>query len=244
MSHQVEEKSNNCGRLVLVRHGESLFNKLNLFTGWLDVPLTEQGIKEGQGVAVHCQQFNYDAAFTSHLERAHETLLIILARQKRMGIFKHESADWYDMLKKAPEGPDSEEILPIYSSQALNERAYGSLQGTNKDEAVGIYGLAQVLKWRRSFKAKPPEGESLEDVYKRATGYFNEMILPRLKNGETNLIVSHGNTLRAIIKDIESIDDDKIPLIDLPFAVPLVYEYKDGRFNRIEGEYNFRRVLR
>ncbi len=244
MSHQIAEKPNNCGRLVLVRHGESLFNKLNLFTGWLDVPLTEQGIKEGQEVAVHCRQFNYDAAFTSHLERAHETLLIILAHQKRLGIFKHESDDWYDMIKEAPEGLDLEEILPIYSSQALNERAYGSLQGTSKDAAVGIYGSAQVLEWRRSFKARPPEGESLEDVYRRVTRYFNQAVLPHLERGETNLIVSHGNTLRAIIKDIENINDDKIPLIDLPFASPLVYEYKDGKFNRIEGEYNFKRVLR
>lgn len=243
MSGKIIPKLTNNGILVLVRHGETLFNKLNLFTGWIDVPLTEEGIKEGHRVASHCQQFNYDAAFTSHLERARETLLIILSRQQKMGMFQHNNKRWYDMIKVIPTILNKQ-ILPIYSSEALNERAYGALQGMNKDKATKIYGASQIFKWRRGFSSKPPQGESLKDVYRRSVRYFNKMIIPRLKRGETNLIVSHGNTLRAIIKYMEDIEDVKISLIDLPFASPLVYEYKNNRFSRIEGTYNFERVLR
>ena len=243
MSRKIIPKLTNSGLLVLIRHGESRFNELNLFTGCVDVPLTEKGVKEADQVASHCQQFNYDAAFTSHLERAHETLLLILSRQQKIGIFQHNNDGRYEMTKKTP-ALFRKQILPINSSKALNERAYGALQGMNKDKATELYGASQILKWRRGFSSKPPQGESLKDVYKRSVRYFNKMIIPRLKRRETNLIVSHGNTLRAIIKYIENIEDVKIPLINLPFASPLVYEYKNNRFSRIEGTYNFERVLR
>lgn len=230
------------GILVLVRHGESRFNELNLFTGWIDVSLTEGGIKEAHQVASHCEQFDYDAAFTSHLERAHETLLIILPYQKKIGVFQHQSDEKYNIIKKIS-AKFREKILPIFSSRALNERMYGTLQGMNKDAASKIYGHSQVYQWRRGFKMKPPKGESLEDVYKRVIPYFEKMIMPRLKRGETNLIVGHGNTLRAIIKFLENIEDDKISLVNLPLGRPLVYEYKNGDFKRTEGIYNFQRLL-
>jgi len=233
-------KTSNKGVLVLVRHGESLFNKLNLFTGWLDVPLTEAGIQEAHKVAAHCKQFDYDAAFTSNLERAHETLLIVLASQQKIAVFQHDNHDWYGMIKNEPTIIDKP-ILPVYSSAALNERAYGALQGLNKELASMTYGVSQVLEWRRGYDARPPGGESLEDVYSRVIPYICDVIIPRLERGETNLIVSHGNTLRAIIKFMENIESSKIPRISLPFASPLVYEYEAGRFNKVEGEYEFNR---
>lgn len=231
------------GRLVLVRHGESSFNKLNLFTGWVDVPLTEEGIKEAQAVAEHCGQFTYDVAFTSHLERAHETLLIILAQQKKMGVFFHDSDHRYNIQQAVLE-ECNQEILPIYSSRALNERAYGVLQGMNKTKAIEIYGANQIMEWRRGFNVRPPEGESLAEVFTRAVHYFDIMILPRIARGESCLLVGHGNTLRAIIKHVEQITDDHIPLINLPFATPLVYSYHAPDFKRISGEYDMKRVLR
>lgn len=231
------------GILVLVRHGESRFNELNLFTGWLDVPLTENGIKEAHRVASHCKQFDYNAVFTSHLERAHETLLIILSNQKKIGVFQHESEKRYN-ISGSIDFQLSKKILPVCSSRALNERAYGILQGMNKKKVAQIYGESQIFKWRRGFNDKPPQGESLSDVYKRAIPYFKKMILPRLKGGQINLVVGHGNTLRALIKFLENIDNDKIPFINLPFGHPLIYEYKDKKFKRIEGAYNFERPMR
>ncbi len=242
MQKKITKKPTSNGILVLIRHGESLFNKLNLFTGWIDVPLTKNGIKEAQQVASHCQSFNYDAAFSSDLERAHETLLIILSCQKKIGIFQHQSNKWYTFPKNTL-SQFNKKILPIYPSKAFNERAYGILQGMNKKEAAKKYSKPQIFKWRRGYNNRPPQGESLEDVYKRAVPHFEKMIMPRLKCGEANLIVSHGNTLRAIIKYIENIDDNKIPFVNLPFASPLVYEYnKIAGFKRIEGTYDFKRV--
>lgn len=231
------------GTLVLVRHGESRFNEMNLFTGWLDIPLTEKGIDEARSVARHCEKFDYDAVFTSHLERARETLVIILSDQERIGIFHHSENERYDI----PEDVRpliSESILPVYSNESLNERSYGLLQGMDKKKVADTYGDDQVLKWRRGFLDTPPGGESLKDVYDRSLKYFQETIMPRLEIGETNLIVAHGNTLRALIKFLDNIDDNKISFIDLPFGEPLVYEYEQGVFERVEGCYNFERILR
>lgn len=231
------------GTLVLIRHGESRLNKLNVFTGWIDVALSELGIKEAQDVATHCQHYNYDAAFTSHLERAHETLLIILSKQEKIGVFQHESHPKYDVGDHAPQS-FHKKVLPIYSSRALNERYYGDLQGLNKNMAAKKYGKEKVFEWRRGFKARPPKGESLKDVYQRVIPYFEERILPYLKDGKSILVAGHGNTLRAVIKFIEEIDDKKIALVDLPFGHPIVYEFSKSKFVRTGGQFNLARPLR
>ena len=231
------------GRLVLVRHGESRFNTQNIFTGCIDVSLSETGLKEAHRAARHCQKFNYDAVFTSHLERAHETLLVILSEQKKTGIFRHDNDPRYDISTKIAPAL-KKNILPVFTTRDLNERAYGDLQGMNKQAAVRKYGKDAVLGWRRSFEQRPPKGESLQDVYGRVVVYFEEQIHSRVRSGETVLIVGHGNTLRAIIKFIENIADDQIPYIDLPFAQPLVYRCRGNNFLRIEGEYRSNRPLR
>lgn len=231
------------GTLVLVRHGESRFNTLNLFTGWIDVPLSRVGISEAQRAAKHCMQFNYDAAYTSHLERAHETLLVILSEQKKIGVFQHEQNSRYAVQS----GASSElkrKVLPIFTTADLNERAYGALQGVDKNTANRRYGRAQVFAWRRSYLERPPGGESLKDVFTRVMTYFAHTIHPRIKSGETVLIVGHGNTLRAVIKFLENIDDEKILSVDLPFARPLVYTCLQNHFFRTEGTYTLRRPLR
>lgn len=231
------------GTLVLVRHGESRLNKLNVFTGWIDVALSELGIKEAQNVARHCHQFNYDVAFTSHLERAHETLLIILSQQRKIGVFQHESHPKYDVDNQAPQS-FHKKVLPIYSSRALNERYYGALQGLNKKTVTKKYGKEKVFKWRRGFTENPPGGESLKDVYQRVIPYFEERIFPYLTDGKIVLIAGHGNTLRAVIKFIEGIDNEQIALIDLPFGHPIVYKFSKSKFVRTGGRYNLARPLR
>jgi len=224
------------GILVVVRHGQSRFNKLNIFTGWLDAPLSEQGIKEAHSVARHCEKFDYDVAFTSSLKRAHETLSVILSKQNKIGVFVHEAGGHYNI----PDDLDpklAKKILRVYASEALNERAYGALQGMDKQKAIKTYGEPQVQKWRRGFSDRPSGGESLKDVYERIVPYFEKMIMPGLSRGKTILTVSHGNTLRALVKYLENIDDDKISFVELPLGYPLVYEFSGGQAKRTEGEY-------
>ena len=231
------------GKLVLVRHGESRMNELNLFTGWLDIPLSKRGIQEAHQVADHCSQFNYDAIFISKLERAHETLSIVLSSQKKMGVFAHEGESRYNSLANASKEFE-ENIIPVFMSEFLNERYYGELQGASKEAAMNKFGKEQLLKWRRGFVERPPGGESLNDVYMRIIPYFEQEIHLRIKQGKTVLVVGHGNTLRAVIKFLENIEDDQIAFVDLPTGCPLVYSCKRGLFSRIEGQYNFDRPLR
>lgn len=224
------------GTLVIVRHGQSRFNELNIFTGWLDVPLSEKGMKQAHNVSNHCENFDYDVVFTSRLKRAHETLSVILSKQKRIGVFQHQSDKNYDV----PDDIDTKlnnKILKVYMHEALNERSYGALQGMDKEKARKTYGEPQVFKWRRGYLDKPPQGENLKDVYKRTIPYFKSTIAPHLTKNETVLIVGHGNTLRALIKFLENIEDAKIPFVNLPLGRPLVYEFEDGKISRIEGEY-------
>ncbi|MBI5230505.1 MAG: 2,3-bisphosphoglycerate-dependent phosphoglycerate mutase [Candidatus Magasanikbacteria bacterium] len=231
------------GTLVLVRHGESRLNELNIFTGLIDIPLSKKGLDEAHQVADHCRQFDYDVAFTSHLERAHETLLVILSHQKKIGIFQHEKNRSYNHFSKSPEDFIRETFL-IFTSTHLNERSYGDLQGLDKALASQQFGLKKVSRWRRGFKDRPPKGESLKDVFDKVIPYFQECIHPRIGQGQKVLIVAHGNTLRAIIKFLENIEDDQIPFLDLPTGRPLIYSCVNNKFMRVEGEYSFDRPLR
>jgi 2,3-bisphosphoglycerate-dependent phosphoglycerate mutase len=232
------------GHLVLVRHGESRWNQCNRFTGWIDVPLSENGIREARVCAKHCEAFDFSSAFTSKLERAHSTLFIILASQDRTGIVQHEhDAKYYRWIKRSNHCSSGD--LPVFESASLNERYYGSLQGLNKDEADKKYGAEKVLRWRRGFISHPPGGgESLEETFARIEPYFTRHILPRVEKSEDVLFVGHGNALRAAIKHIENISDEEIAFIDLPKAVPIVYKYHQKKFKHVEGEYSFRRPLR
>jgi 2,3-bisphosphoglycerate-dependent phosphoglycerate mutase len=230
-------------KLVLARHGESFWNLSNRFTGWTDVPLTETGIREAQQLAIHCQQFKYSAAFTSELIRAQATLVIILAKQSQTSIFQHEEDLLYSKWL-AHSNPFGENEIPIYTSSSLNERYYGELQGMNKLEAESKYGKDQVVAWRRGYKDTPPKGESLEEAHSRMHTYFVSHILARVIRGETILVVAHGNTLRAAIKHLENISDKNISSVNLPEAKPLVYEYSNDNFIRIEGDYDLTRPLR
>ncbi len=218
-------------------------NLLNRFTGWIDVPLSENGVREAQKAGEYCEVFDYDAAFTSNLERAHETLLIILSSQHKIGIFDHGDDERYNHLDHLPKWFVNE-TLPIFSHEALNERAYGELQGENKDDVVKKHGKDQTYKWRRGFRDRPPGGESLEDVFNRVLPYFESEIFPRVEKGEQILVSAHGNTLRAVIKHLEKFDDEKISFVDLPNGVPLVYSCEGGVYTRTKGEYRLNRPLR
>jgi 2,3-bisphosphoglycerate-dependent phosphoglycerate mutase len=185
--------------LVLVRHGQSEWNLKNLFTGWKDVDLTEQGVAEARaaGRKLKAQGLKFDCAYTSALKRAQRTLDIIL---EEMG-----------------------QQVPIVRDQALNERDYGDLVGLNKDDARKKWGEEQVLIWRRSYDVPPPGGESLKDTVARALPYFVQEILPRVLRGERTLISAHGNSLRALIMVLERLTPDQILKRELSTGVPIIY---------------------
>jgi len=185
--------------LVLVRHGQSEWNLKNLFTGWKDVDLTEQGVAEARaaGRKLKAQGLKFDVAYTSALKRANRTLDLILAE---MG-----------------------QTVPIVRDQALNERDYGDLVGMNKDDARKKWGEEQVLIWRRSYDVPPPGGESLKDTVARALPYFVQDILPRELRGERTLISAHGNSLRALIMVLERLTPEKILKRELATGVPIIY---------------------
>ncbi len=226
--------------LILVRHGESRWNTANKFTGWVDVPLSEVGIHEALICAKKLANLRIDIAFTSELERAQETLLLILASQNKTGVFLHESSKrrkW--SLHPCQIGKGE---IPIYSSELLNERYYGRLQGMNKNEARRKWGREQVFIWRRSYDVAPPGGESLRDVCRRALPYFRKTIMPQSR--KKNVLVSaHGNSLRAIIKYLDRISGEDIPNLELPYAKPIVYRWKGGALERDNHEHTFDRPL-
>ena len=225
--------------LILIRHGESRWNLSNKFTGWVDVPLSERGIIESRKAAKALEGIKLDVAFTSKLVRAQETLLLILAKQKYTGIFMHKSKK-----RKAWSGHKMDKHeLPIYSDDALNERYYGALQGMDKDTARKKFGAKKVLLWRRSYSVRPPNGESLKDTYKRVMPYFKKKIMPYLSAKKNVLVVAHGNSLRSLIKDLDSISDEEIPKLNLPTGQAIVYKCVKGKLIRLKHKHTFTRPL-
>jgi len=217
-------------KLVLLRHGESTWNKENRFTGWTDVDLTEQGIVEAREAGKRLLEdgYRFDVAFTSVLKRAIRTLWIVLDELDQM---------W----------------IPVLRSWRLNERHYGALQGLNKAETAAKYGDEQVLQWRRSYATRPPElepdderfpgrdpryaaldpgevprAECLKDTVERFLPYWHEIIAPRVRSGERAIIAAHGNSLRALVKYLDDISEEEIVGLNIPTGVPLVYELDDS----------------
>ncbi len=217
-------------KLVLLRHGESIWNKENRFTGWKDVGLSEKGMEEAKkaGQLLKKEGFQFDVAYTSVLKRAIKTLWIALEEMDLM---------W----------------IPVYRSWRLNERHYGALQGLNKAETAAKYGDEQVLIWRRSYDIPPPPldknderypgndkryrdlatseiplTECLKDTVGRFVPYWQSTILPDVQKGKSVLITAHGNSLRALVKHLDNIPDDKIVGMNIPTGIPLVYELDDN----------------
>ena len=192
-------------RLVLVRHGESEWNKLNLFTGWRDPDLTEKGVTEAvrAGRFLEAKGLVFDIAYTSVLKRAQRTLDLILAEL-------------------------GQEDLPIVRDQALNERDYGDLSGLNKDDARKRWGEQQVLVWRRSYDIAPPGGESLKDTAARVLPYYKTHIWPDVKAGRDVLVVAHGNSIRALIMYLEELTAKQILEREVATGVPIVYRLTEN----------------
>ena len=224
--------------LVLLRHGESIWNKENRFTGWTDVDLSEKGIQEAKqaGKVLKKEGYSFDVAFTSVLKRAIRTLWIV---QDEMNLM------W----------------LPVNLSWRLNERHYGALQGLNKAEIAAKYGEEQVLKWRRSYDIRPPAleetderssgndpkykdldnkdiplTECLKDTVERFLPYWHEVIVPLIRSGKRVIISAHGNSIRALVKYVDDVSDVDIVGINIPTGIPLIYEL-DERLKPVKNYY-------
>ncbi|MFM7908634.1 MAG: 2,3-bisphosphoglycerate-dependent phosphoglycerate mutase [Microcystis sp.] len=217
-------------KLVLIRHGQSLWNAANKFTGWVDVPLSERGRAEAMIAACKLKEANItiDVCFTSLLIRTMETAIICLTecdeiRAGKIPIFKHDSddPDWHGWDRY--DGDPSQEI-PIFPSQAIDERYYGDLQGLNKAETATKFGEAQVKEWRRSYFTRPPGGESLEDTVARVAPFFQSRILSHIRQGDNVLVAAHGNSLRAMIMILENLSPEEVPSLELITGVPIVYD--------------------
>ena len=195
--------------LVLVRHGQSEWNKKNLFTGWKDPELTELGIEEAiqAGKQLKQSDIKFDVMFTSDLFRAQETGRLILEQMNQTDI-------------------------ATIKDQSLNERNYGELAGLNKDDARKKWGEEQVHIWRRSFDVPPPGGESLKNTAERVLPYFESKILPEVIKGKNILIAAHGNSLRALVMKIEDISPDEIVKLEIATGDPLTYECSEGKIQR------------
>ncbi|HEY9764235.1 MAG TPA: 2,3-bisphosphoglycerate-dependent phosphoglycerate mutase [Trichocoleus sp.] len=220
-------------QLILIRHGQSLWNAANKFTGWVDVPLSERGRAEATIASTKLRNYRVQVCYTSKLMRAMETAVICLTEcdeicDGRIPIFQHgaEEPDWHGWDRY--DGDPSEE-LPIFTSAALDERYYGDLQGLNKEETVAKYGAAQVHEWRRSYTTRPPGGESLEDTQKRVVPYFTQRIMLHIKQGDNVLVAAHGNSLRAIIMELDNLKAEDVPALELATGIPTVYDFdNDG----------------
>jgi len=184
--------------LVLIRHGESVWNKENRFTGWVDIPLSENGEAEARKAGEKIKGMKFDLGFTSVLQRATKTYEIVTAVA---GI-----------------------NIPVEQDKALNERMYGDLQGLNKDETRKKFGDEQVHLWRRSYDVPPPNGESLKNTAERVLPYYKARIEPELKAGKNILVVAHGNSLRALIMHLENLTGEQIVKVEIPTGVPILYE--------------------
>ena len=188
-------------KLILLRHGQSKWNLSNTFTGWKDIDLTEKGEAEAKsaGVKLKAAGIKLDIAFTSELIRAQKTLQLALEEMQQSEI-------------------------PVVKNLALNERDYGDLTGKNKDEARKEFGENQVLIWRRSYDVSPPNGESLKDTANRTLPYFEANVMKEVKLGKNVLVAAHGNSLRAIVMELEKLSPEEIVKVEIPTGIPIVYE--------------------
>ncbi|MDN3504383.1 MAG: 2,3-bisphosphoglycerate-dependent phosphoglycerate mutase [Rhabdochlamydiaceae bacterium] len=217
--------------LILLRHGQSVWNKKNIFTGWVDIPLTREGINEAIKAGHLIDKIDFSAVYTSDLIRAQMTACLAMSVHSggRNLAFQHEGDETQKNMQVNDEKNRSG-LIPVYKSWHLNERMYGDLQGLNKASAAEEFGQEQVQTWRRSFDIAPPNGESLELTASRTLPYFEQKIVPHLKSGENILVSAHGNSLRSIVYSIEGMSKEDILAFEIPTGVPLAYVYDNGKF--------------
>jgi len=223
-------------KLVLIRHGQSLWNLKNLFTGWVDVPLSQQGVQEAIAAGKRLADERFDVIYTSTLIRAITTAMIVMSENKEGKVPILQKPDG-----EAGKGPEffniysaaaTAEMIPVHSAWQLNERMYGELQGMNKEETAKKFGDEQVKIWRRSFDVPPPQGESLKDTAARTIPWFKKNIEPLLSAGKNVLVAAHGNSLRASIMYLENLSEAQVLELELKTGEPVMFETREGKIVR------------
>jgi 2,3-bisphosphoglycerate-dependent phosphoglycerate mutase len=221
-------------KLILMRHGQSVWNLHNLFSGWVDIPLSTQGIEEAFAGGRQIKHEPIDCIFTSTLIRAQMTALLVMSVHDsgKTPVIDHTGESQLDEWSKIFSPTVQSQTIPVFRAWELNERMYGELQGLNKAELAQQYGADQVQIWRRSFDIPPPQGESLKMTAERTLPYFKEKIIPYLEKGQNVLIVAHGNSLRSIIMSLDQLSPEEIVHLELATGLPIIYTYENRQFNK------------
>ena len=231
--------------LILMRHGQSMWNAANLFTGWVDVPLTQVGIDEALAGGKKLADVQIDEVHTSTLIRAQMTAMLALSQHNSgktpvlqykdsgevMSGNQQKMVEWSQMHEDA----DASNILPVFVSWQLNERMYGDLQGMNKQATRDKFGDDQVKIWRRSYDIPPPNGESLELTAARTIPYLESVLLPAYEQGKHLFVAAHGNSLRSIIMHLEGLSKEEVLGLEVPTGAPMMYEMQNGEWKRTMG---------
>lgn len=220
--------------LILLRHGQSVWNQQNIFTGWVDIPLSAKGIDEALDAGDKIKDLPVDIIFTSSLIRAQMTSMLAMSRHSsgKVPIILHPEDKKLRSWGKIYSSTTEDNTIPVVCAWELNERMYGELQGKNKAEMAKEFGPEQIQIWRRSYDIAPPGGESLAMTAARSLPYFNDEILPYLKRGNNVLISAHGNSLRSIIMELDGLSKDEVVSLEIPTGVPINYTYSKAGFTK------------
>lgn len=221
-------------KLILIRHGQSEWNRLNLFTGWVDIPLSPKGVEEAIEAGKRIADLRVDVIYTSSLIRAQMTALLAMMHHSsgKIPYVIHATENQLESWSEIYSEKTRSQMIPVHCAWQLNERMYGQLQGLNKRETMDQFGEQLVHQWRRSFDRAPPGGESLEMTAKRSIPYFQETILPLLQKGENVLISAHGNSLRAIIMFLDRLSKEEVMQLEIATGEPLIYTFEAQSWRR------------
>ncbi len=222
-------------KLILVRHGQSVWNQKDLFTGWVDVPLSQQGIEEALRAGDTIAHIPIDVIFISSLIRSQMTAMLAMSRHKgnKVPVILHPGEGKMDSWGKIYSEETKAETIPVISAWEINERMYGNLQGLNKQKTREKYGADQVKIWRRSYDVAPPEGECLKDTAARSIPYFKEMILPYLNEGKNVFVSAHGNSLRSIVMYLDNLSKEEVLALEIATGEPLFYDFEGGKWSKV-----------
>ena len=218
----------------MMRHGESEWNKLNQFTGWVDISLSPKGIEEAVEGGKRIKDIPIDIIVMTTLIRSQLTAMLAMSQHSsgKVPVVLHPGEgkleEWGKIYSKEAE----ENCIPCITCWELNERMYGELQGLNKAKTAERYGAEQVKIWRRSYDTSPPNGESLEMTAQRSIPYFEEKIVPLLQQGKNVFVSAHGNSMRSIIMDLDDLNKEEVVALEIPTGVPIIYDYQDGKFTK------------
>lgn len=221
-------------KLILMRHGQSKWNLQNIFTGWVDIPLSTRGVEEALEGGKKIQNEPIDIIFTSTLIRAQMTgmLAMTVHNSKKVPVIQHQGEGKLDEWAKINDPAVAASTIPVICAWQLNERMYGALQGLNKAEVAEKFGKEQFHIWRRSFDVSPPEGESLKMTAERTLPYFDDVIVPKLREGNNVFICAHGNSLRSIIMELDRLTPQEVVSLEVATGEPIIYHFDNDSFSR------------